>query len=125
MEVIYNPSKILSFAANGTTKFSTETDSIENEKSYSISMNQVEEEDGESVLTIILNGLKIFEEINDNPYYMDQANVTFTQPPTNDVWTIKHVSIINGKNSKFNVTGKSTIRLVLFHCNENWHRGPL
>ena len=125
MEVTYNPSKILSFAASGATKFSTDTDSIENEKSYDISINQVEKEYGLSVLTIILNGLMIFEEVNYNPYYMDQAKVTFTQPPGNDEWTIKHVSIINGQNSKFNVTGKSTIRHVLFHCNENWHRGSL
>ena len=125
MEVTYNPSKILSFAASGATKFSTDTDSIENEKSYNISINQVEDENGLSVLTIILNELMVFEEVNLNPQYMDQANVKFTQPPGNDAWTIKHVSIINGRNSKFNNNGKSTIRLVLFHCNGNCHRGSL
>ena len=81
---------------------------------------QVDEENGLSMLTIILNGLIIFRDVNYNPYYMDQANVTFTQPPRNNEWTITHVSIINGRNSKFNDTGKSTIRLALFHCDENW-----
>ena len=62
------------------------------------------------MLTIILDGSMIFEEVNLNPFYMDQANVIFAQPPNSDEWTIKHVSIINGQNSKFTVAGKSTIR---------------
>ena len=70
-------------------------------------MNQGEE-DGLSILTIIVNGVTIFQEINYKPYFTDQAIVTFTQPgQVDNDWSIKNVSIINGPNLNF--TGKSKI----------------